>query len=155
MQLAQLNIGRILGPVDSPVMAEFVGNLDRINALAEGSPGFVWRLKDEGSGASDTGDATSIKLYDDELSIPNLSVWESVEALKHYVYKTDHVEFFKRRSEWFEKPSKAHFVMWWVKDDHRPTIDEALERLEHLQVHGPTDHAFTFTSVPSEARANR
>lgn len=155
MQLAQLNIGRILGPVDSPVMAEFVGNLDRINALAEGSPGFVWRLKDEGSGASDTGDATSIKLYDDELSIPNLSVWESVEALKHYVYKTDHVEFFKRRSEWFEKPSKAHFVMWWVKDDHRPTIDEALERLEHLQVHGPTDHAFTFTSVPSEAPANR
>lgn len=152
MHLAQLNIGRIIAPIDSPELSGFVDALDRINALGEGSPGFVWRLKDDDSGSSQTGDATSIALYGDDRHIPNLTVWESVESLHDYAYKTEHKDFVKRRAEWFEKPTSAYLVMWWIEEGHRPTIDEALARLEHLDTNGPSAHAFTFaTRFPAPA----
>ena len=137
-QLAEINIGTIKGPIDSPVMAEFVANLDRINALAETSPGYVWRLK------SDEGNATSIPSPWGPEVIVNMSVWEDVAALNHYVYKTAHVEIMKRRKEWFERMQDAFMVLWWVPNGHRPTVAEAAERLEHLRAHGPSERAFTF-----------
>jgi hypothetical protein len=136
-QLAQLNIGVALGAMDSPVMADFMANIDRINALADTSPGFVWRLQTE------EGNATAISPFDDN-TIVNMSVWEDVAALNHYTYKTAHVEILKRRKEWFERMKEQHMVLWWVARGHRPTVDEALARLEHLRVHGPSAHAFTF-----------
>lgn len=136
-QLAQLNIGVALGPMDSPVMADFMANLDRINALADESPGFIWRLQTE------EGNATAISPFDDN-TIVNMSVWEDVAALNHYTYKTAHVEILKRRKEWFERMKEQHMVLWWVASGHRPTVDEALERLEHLRTHGPSPHAFSF-----------
>lgn len=139
MYLAQLNIGRILAPIDSPIMAEFKNNLDKINKLAEESDGFIWRLKD------DSNNATSIKLYDDDLMIPNMSVWRDKDSLFKYVYRTEHVEFFKRRKEWFEKMTDRHMVLWNVPIGHNPTLAEAIERLEHLRAHGESDYAFTFS----------
>lgn len=136
--IAQINIGRILGPMDSPVMKEFRDNLDRINALAEASPGFVWRLTGEGN------DATSLRPFPDDMMIVNMSVWDSLENLKNYVYKTLHVEYVKRRKEWFEVMGQPIFALWWVPVGHIPSIQEAKERLDHLQVHGPTPRAFTF-----------
>lgn len=139
--LAQLNIGRMLGPTDSPVMAEFMNALDRINALAEASPGFVWRLKDE------TGNATSIRVYADERLAVNLSVWESVEALREYAYKSEHVAFVRRRHEWFETLTTPYMVMWWIPAGTQPTPQEAKARLEHLTEHGETPHAFSFKKL--------
>jgi hypothetical protein len=139
--LAQLNIGRMLGPTDSPVMAEFMNALDRINALAEASPGFVWRLKDE------TGNATSIRVYADERLAVNLSVWESVEALREYAYKSEHVAFVRRRHEWFETLTTPYMVMWWIPAGTLPTPQEAKARLEHLTEHGETPHAFSFKKL--------
>ncbi|MFO0998308.1 MAG: DUF3291 domain-containing protein [Alphaproteobacteria bacterium] len=136
--LAQLNIARAAEPLDSPRLADFVAALDSINALAESSPGFVWRLKGE------AGNATDIKLSDDPNLIVNMSVWESVEALFDFVYRTGHTKVMARRREWFEKPEKAYQVLWWVPAGHRPTLDEALARLEHLRRHGPAAEAFTF-----------
>lgn len=137
-QLAQINVGRIKGPIDSPVMAEFVANLERINLLAEQSLGYVWRLQ------SEEGDATAIETPLGEGIIVNMSVWDDVAALSHYVYKTAHVEIMKRRKEWFERMSEAITVLWWVPHGHRPTVNEAVERLAHLRAHGPGEHAFTF-----------
>jgi hypothetical protein len=140
-QLAQLNIGVIRGPIDSPVMAEFMANIDRINLLAEQSPGFVWRLQTE------EGNATGIKPYGVDIgdnTIVNMSVWEDVASLNHYVYKSAHVEILRRRKEWFERMQEQHMVLWWVAHGHRPSVEEALERLEHLRAHGPGEHAFTF-----------
>jgi hypothetical protein len=137
-QLAQLNVGTIKGPIDSPVMADFVANLDRINALAEQSPGFVWRLQGDG------GNATTLATPLGENVIPNMSVWEDVASLNHYVYKTAHVEIMKRRKEWFERMQDAFVVLWWVPHGHRPTIAEAMERLDHLRAHGSSERAFTF-----------
>lgn len=137
-QLAQLNVGTIKGPIDSPVMAEFVANLDRINALAEQSPGFVWRLQ------GDDGNATTLATPLGENVIPNMSVWEDVASLNHYVYKSAHVEIMKRRKEWFERMQDAFVVLWWVPQGHRPSIGEAVARLEHLRAHGSSDFAFTF-----------
>jgi hypothetical protein len=138
VQLAQLNIGRAAAPLDSEQLRDFMENLDPINALAEASPGFVWRLQTE------DGNATAIKAWDDPLMILNMSVWASVEALADFVYRSGHVELLRRRREFFEAPTQAIQVLWWVEDGHRPTVAEALERLEHLRAHGPTDHAFTF-----------
>ena len=140
--LAQLNIAYLKAPLDSPELADFVGNLDRINALAEGSPGFVWRLKDEG------GDATAIRPMGEDV-IVNMSVWEDVPALSAFVFKSGHVEIMKRRREWFEKMAEAYVVLWWIPRAHRPTVDEALMKLAHLRKHGPSAEAFTFrTAVP-------
>ena len=136
--LAQLNIGKILGPIDSPVMAEFVANLDPINSLAEKSPGFVWRLKD------DSNNATSIKVYDDDFIIVNMSVWENVDALFQFVYQSQHTEYMKRRKEWFEKMPEMYIALWYVPSGHTPTIQEAVDRLNYLRKHGETPYAFSF-----------
>ena len=141
--LAELNIGRIRYPLDDPRMADFVNNLDLVNGLAERSQGFVWRLKDE------NGSATSIRVFDDPLIIVNVSLWENAESLERYVWQTVHKRFYGRRHEWFDKFEGPYFVMWWVPAGHRPSIQEAIERLDHLKHHGPTDHAFGWESLPS------
>lgn len=143
--LAQLNIGRILAPLDSPVMADFTGNLERINALAETSPGFIWRLKD------DANNATSIQIYDDNRIIVNMSVWNSFDELYAYVYKSMHTEFLKRRREWFEKMGELYHVLWHVPAGHLPDVAEARERLEYLRMHGETPYAFSFKKTFSVA----
>lgn len=149
-ELAQINIATTKEPLESPVMADFVANLDRINELAEQSPGFVWRLKGEGN------DATSLRPLAENV-IVNMSVWESVEALNNYVYRTAHVDIMRRRREWFERTTGMHMVLWWVRRGHQPTVAEAIERLDHLQKHGPTDYAFTFREAfpPPDAAAGQ
>ena len=135
--LAQLNVAQMKAPLDSPVMAEFVANLDRINALAEQSPGFVWRLK------TDDGDATALHPLGDDVLI-NISVWQDVAALNAYVYGAAHVGIMRQRKSWFDKMSDAHLVLWWIPLHHRPNEQEAIARLEHLKAHGPTAEAFSF-----------
>jgi hypothetical protein len=137
-ELAQLNIGVIRAPMDSPVMAEFANNLDRINALAETSPGFVWRLQTE------EGNATAIRPFENENLLVNMSVWRDVESLKAYVYDSAHVGFMRRRREWFAPMKEAYLVLWWVPKGHRPDIAEAIKRLELLKAKGPGPEAFTF-----------
>lgn len=136
--LAQVNIGRIRGPIDGPIMAGFVARLDELNALADGSPGFVWRLQ------TDEGNATAVHVYEDDRILLNLSVWESVEALHAYVYRSAHAQPLRDRLQWFEKPEQPIMAMWWIPAGHIPTPEEAKERLEHLRVHGPTEYAFGF-----------
>ena len=137
-ELAQLNIGIIRGPMDSPVMAEFTANLGRINALADATPGFVWRLQTE------AGDATAIRPFENENLLLNLSVWRDVESLLQFVYHSSHTEIMRRRREWFERIGEAYLVLWWVPRGHRPTVTEAIARLEHLRRHGSHAEAFTF-----------
>ena len=137
-QLAQLNIGRIVAPLDSPALAEFVARLAEINALADAALGFVWRFQTE------DGDATALRPYDDDQMLVNFSVWESVEALHAFVYRSLHVEVMRKRRQWFERMDQLYTVLWWVRAGHRPTVQEAIERLEQLRCHGPTDQAFTF-----------
>ncbi len=136
-ELAQLNIAVMKEPLESPGMADFVANLERINALAESSPGFCWRLKDAG------GDATALRPLGEE-TLVNMSVWRDVESLNSYVYKSAHVEFMRRRREWFERMGAAYLVMWWVPKGHQPTIAEAVSKLELLRAQGPTAAAFNF-----------
>jgi hypothetical protein len=143
MHLAQLNIGRLRYPTDDPRLADFMSNLDLVNGLAERSPGFVWRLKDESN------NATNFRPFADPMMAINLSVWDSVEALERYVWQTVHKRFYGRRGEWFEKLDGPHFVMWWVPAGHLPTVAEAKERLERLAAHGPSDYAFGWESVPA------
>ena len=138
-RLAELNIGRLLAPTDDPRVAEFMGALDRINGLGKRMPGFVWMM--EGSGKPGTGN-TETFVGDDPQSVTNLTVWESVTTLEQFVWNTVHRQFYERRKEWFEILGKMHFVMWWVPAGHRPTLQEALERLEHLRQNGDSDHAF-------------
>jgi hypothetical protein len=141
-ELAQFNIGILRGPIDGPVMAEFVANLERINALAERTPGFVWRLQ------TAEGNATAIRPYpENENMAVNLSVWQDIEPLSSYVYRSAHVEIMRRRREWFEKMDQAFLVLWWVPKGHRPTVDEAKARLEILRRGGPSAEAFTFRQV--------
>ena len=137
-QLAQLNIGRIVAPIDSPAMADFVALLDEVNALADSSPGFVWRLQ------SGDGNATSFRPFDDDRMLVNMSVWESLEQLKGYVYKSAHGASMRRRREWFEPMRSAYIVLWWVPAGHIPSVAEAKERLTLLLAHGETAEAFTF-----------
>ena len=136
-ELAQLNVAVMKEPLESPSMADFVANLERINALAEGSPGFVWRLQ------SDEGDATAFRPLGDT-TLVNMSVWKDVASLNQYVYRSAHAEIMRRRNEWFEKMREAFVVLWWVPAGHRPGIEEAIAKLEHLRAHGPTESAFTF-----------
>jgi hypothetical protein len=136
-ELAQLNIGVMKEPLESPVMADFTGNLDRINALAESAPGFCWRLQ------TDDGNATAVRPLG-ERTLVNLSVWRDLESLNAYVYQSAHVELMRRRREWFERMAEAYLVLWWVPAGHRPTIDEALTKLALLRSKGPTVEAFTF-----------
>lgn len=139
--IAQINIGRMAAPLDSPIMAEFMNNLDKINALAEASPGFVWRLTGDGN------NATSLRPYDDERIIVNMSVWKSVDDLKQYVYNSDHAGYIKKRKEWFERMTQAFMGMWYVPAGHIPTVEEAKEHLEHLRAHGESEYTFTFLRV--------
>lgn len=138
MQVAELNIGRLKHPIDDPRMADFVDNLARVNEMADRMPGFVWRLVGDGS----TGGALDLRPFPDPMMAVNMSVWETVEQLETYVWKTVHQRFYNRKAEWFEKMSKHYFVMWFVEDGYIPTLDEAKERLAHLEAHGNSDHAF-------------
>ena len=150
MHLAQLNLARMLAPLDSPELAAFVASLAPVNAAADAAPGFVWRLADE----SGTG-ATGIRLFDDDLLLVNMSVWESPEALTAFVYRQrDHAGALRRRREWFEPAGSPMVALWWVEPGHRPDVPEASERLEHLRAHGPTGFAFPFNlPVPESAAA--
>jgi Domain of unknown function (DUF3291) len=139
LHIAQLNIGRARGPVDGPIMAEFMALLDPVNAVADASPGFVWRLQ------TDEGNATALRPYEDDRMIVNMSVWESIEDLAAFVYHSGHVDVMRRRREWFE-PMKPYMVLWWIPAGELPTVEEAKERLAHLRDHGPTPFAFTFNA---------
>jgi hypothetical protein len=135
-ELAQLNVAVLKAPLDSPPLADFVANLDRVNALAEAAPGFVWRLQTE------EGDATALRPLGDDVLV-NMSVWRDAESLNRYVYRSGHVEIMRRRNEWFERMVQAHLVLWWVPRGTRPTLAEAVGRLDHLRRFGPSPHAFT------------
>ena len=136
--LAQLNVGRLRAPTDDPLVAEFMAALDPINELADRSPGFVWRFQTE------DGNATAERPFPDDTILVNYSTWTSLEALADFVFRTEHVEYLRRRREWFERIEGIVTVLWWVPAGHQPTTREAVERLEHLRVHGPSAHAFTF-----------
>jgi hypothetical protein len=137
--LAQINVARLLHPIDDPRIAGFVAEPDPINALAEESPGFVWRLK------SPEGNATDIAYNDDPFVIVNMSVWDSTDSLKNYVYKSRHLDIFKQRVSWFHKMDKPHYCLWWILVGHTPTVAEGRERVEHYQRHGSTPHSFWFS----------
>jgi hypothetical protein len=136
--IAQVNIARALTPLEDPVMAGFVARLDDINALAESSPGFIWRLK------TDEGNATALRPYDDDRILFNLSVWESPAQLKQFVFRSMHADVMRQRKSWFERFGDAYYALWWIEAGHIPSIDEAKARLRHLQLHGETGHAFSF-----------
>lgn len=151
-QIAQLNIGRTVAPVDDARLADFMAQLDEINALAERSPGFVWRLQ------SDAGNATDIKVGDDPLVIVNLTVWDSIDELFDFAYRSEHKSVFVRRFEWFERWPGPSVVLWWQPTGTVPDTDEALRRLQLLAAHGPTPEAFTFKerfAPPEGSRAGR
>jgi hypothetical protein len=135
-ELAQVNVARLRAPLDSPQLADFVGALDRINAVADGSPGFVWRLQDE------AGNATALHPMGEEF-IFNMSVWQDAQSLQAFVYRSDHVGVMRRRREWFEKMD-VFMVLWWVPRGHRPMAEEGIERLNLLRSRGPSAEAFTF-----------
>ncbi|WP_106400448.1 DUF3291 domain-containing protein [Actinocorallia populi] len=137
MQLAQYNIARLAAPLADAANRDFVANLDRVNALADESPGFVWRLVDE------AGDGT-FHPYDDHQVIVTMSVWESRQALFDFTYRSGHLEFLRRRREWFGHSEAPTIVLWWVPDGHVPTVEEGKARLELLRAQGPTPEAFTF-----------
>jgi len=137
--LAELNVGRLVAPTDDPRVADFMAALDRVNGLGKRMPGFVWMM--EGSGEPGTGN-TETKIGGDPQFVANLTVWEDVPSLETFVWKTVHKQFYDRRAEWFEVLGEMHFVMWWVPEGHKPTLDEALERLDHLRAHGDSDVAF-------------
>lgn len=143
MHVAQLNIARALYPLDDPRMAGFVGALEAINAIGERSPGFVWRLKDEGSAG-----AIDLRYTDNPQDIANMTAWESAEALEHFVWNTAHKKIYDGKHDWFEAPKEATFVMWPVAVGHVPTLAEGLERLAHLRAHGSTDHAYAWDHLP-------
>ena|SRR5689334_25421153 len=139
--LAQLNIARMLAPIDDPIMAEFVAQLSPVNALADQAPGFVWRLQ------SESGDATSIKVYDDDLIIVNLTVWERPEALRDFVYKSQHSGVLRDRKRWFEKFESPYYALWWIPAGQLPSIEDARQRLDHLRQHGDSAYAFSFKHI--------
>ena len=141
MKLAQLNVGYARYPTDDPRMAEFMDNLDRMNAMAERSPGFVWRMQ------SDSGKATDIAVPGDPDKISNLSVWDDVPSLGHYVFNTLHARFYEKGTNWFTPMTPPHFVMWHVPEGHIPTLSEARQRLAELTEHGSTDSAFGWDFV--------
>lgn len=148
MLLAQLNIATAKYPLDSLQLKEFVDNLEPINKLAELSDGFVWRLQDE------SGDATNIQAFPDPNTIVNMSTWESIDALKNFMFRTHHRDFLRRKSEWFETMPQNNYVLWWVENNHIPTIEEGIERLNYLREHTDTPHAFSFKSNFSAIEAS-
>lgn len=137
-QIAQVNIAIPHEPLDSPRLAEFVELLDPVNAIADSSPGFVWRLQDE------SGDATSIRAFEDESILINMSVWDSIDALWRFVYAGRHLDVMRRRREWFTRLAETHLALWWVPAGQLPTLADARERIDRLRAYGPTPQAFTF-----------
>lgn len=149
MPLAQINIAEMLAPINDPIMKDFVDNLDRINKLAEQSQGFIWRLK------GDEDNATAITVFDNLFLIINMSVWENIDALFDFTYKTVHVEILKRKKEWFHKMPRMHMAFWYVENGHEPTPEEAKERLYYLQEYGESPYAFSFKSKYTEEEATQ
>ena len=145
MHLAQLNIADAKYPLESTEMSDFVNNLEPINAIAESSEGFIWRLKD------DSGNATDINPTNNPNLLVNMSVWKNVESLKNFMFRTHHIDFLKRKKEWFNSVAEDTYVLWWIEEDKMPTVDEAFERLAHLRENGDTPYAFTFKSNFTEA----
>ncbi len=148
--LAQVNIGRTRAPLTDPQMAGFVAQLDPINALADASPGFVWRLQTE------DGDATALRPYEDNSILLNLSVWISLDHLYAFIYNSQHRQIMKQRRQWFEKFESVYVALWWVPAGHIPGTEEAKERLEYLRIHGETPYAFSYKKAfpaPDEALA--
>lgn len=139
--LAQVNIARALAPLDSPVMAGFVARIAEINALAESSPGYVWRFQD------DTGNALYVRPYADPAMLFNLSVWQTPDHLKAYVYRSAHLELMRQKQQWFEHSDEAILALWWIRAGTLPSVDEAKARLEHLRRHGPSAQAFGFREI--------
>jgi hypothetical protein len=137
-QLAQMNVAKAVAEMDDEVMTGFVSRLVEINALADQAPGFIWRLQ------SEEGDATSINVFDDDLKLINMSVWDSIESLKVFVYQSVHVELIQGREAWFSKMVLAHQVLWWIPAGHIPTEEEGKEKLALVQELGPGQEAFTF-----------
>lgn len=148
MQLAELNIGRLIAPQDDPRVADFMTNIARINGLGKRMPGFVWIMEGE---AAQGNTATSID--GDPQYIPNLTVWETAAQLETFVFDTLHAKFMERRAEWFEVLGDMHFVMWWVPDGHQPTLTEALAKLDCLRTHGETADAFGWTYLRANMAA--
>ena len=140
-QIAQVNVARLREPLDHPSSRAFVAGLEPINALADHSPGFVWRLQTDG------GDATSLRVFDDDMIIVNMSVWESLAALRAFVFGSEHAAYLRRRAEWFERLGAAATALWWVVPGTTPTLDEATSRLESVRSLGATPSAFTLREV--------
>lgn len=136
--LAQYNIARLVAPLDDPRIADFVADLYRVNSLGDRAPGFVWRHQ------TAEGNSTSVRVRGDPLILINFTVWESIESLFEFTYRSDHAELYRRRRDWFEAPSEAHLVLWWVPAGYTPTVQEGEDRLDYLRAHGATPNAFTF-----------
>ena len=146
--LAQVNVGKLVAPLDDPRIDDFRDNLERINLLAEAQPGFVWRAVGTGF------DATDLRPFEDQDLLVNASVWESLEALAAFAYRTDHKEFVRRRHEWFQPSDQPTLVVWWLPAGETPPLEDCVARLDHLRAHGPTAHAFDFkTRFPAPAVA--
>lgn len=139
--IAQVNIARFAISLDDPAMVGFFAYLAPLNALADKTPGFIWRYQTE------TGDATGLRVYDDDRIIVNFTVWESIEALKDFVYRGDHTHVMRKRQKWFEKMDDQYMALWWVPAGHIPTWREAQERLDSLRAQGETPYAFSFRKL--------
>ena len=144
-QLAQLNVAQLLAPAESPQLAEFFANLDRINALADQAPGFLWRLQDE------QGSATNFRPFGEDVLV-NMSIWADIEPLHNYVYRSEHIEIMAKRKQWFEILREAYSVLWWMPTGTFPTMGQAQEKLQLLRMKGSGSEAFTFKDAfPSPA----
>ena len=141
MHLAELNIGKFKYPTSDMRMADFMNNLDRINALADRAEGFIWRLKSDGSN-----NATDLRVSEVEYAV-NLSVWTDAKSLENYVFKTAHAQIYRRKAEWFDLMEKPHMVFWNVAVGHIPSLTEAMDRLQDLQINGPSERAFGWAEV--------
>lgn len=142
MHLAEINIARLAWPIDDPRIAGFVDRLDAVNAIADRSPGFVWRLQTE------TGNALDVEAFDDPMVIVNMSVWETPEHLENFVWNTVHKQVYRRKAEWFNALAGHHFAMWWIEEGHVPTPAEARDKLDCLDRRGDTDEAFGWAHLP-------
>jgi hypothetical protein len=138
-QLAQMNLANLKAPLESPQLAGFVAELGRINALAESSPGFLWRLQD------DAGDATALRPLGENILV-NMSVWQDVASIRRYVYESEHLQFLRRRREWFIQSAEPQLVLWWMQAGRIPTLAEGVDKLTVLRAQGPTPAAFTFAA---------
>ncbi len=146
--LAQINLAQAKSGMDTGIMQGFVERLDEINAIADSSPGFIWRLQ------GDEGNATSIQAFDDPLLLVNMSVWKDIDSLKSYVYQSSHVELVRDRKTWFDQIMNSYQVLWWIPAGHTPSVKEGKSKLELLQSDGPGGSAFTFATANEYARCS-